>query len=82
LPGIWNPFLEDAYKPRTGGPIADGCFRTLGRTMVMSERPEPDMDHVREAMRDHDEREHEEHEEREQDEAEREEQEDAERGDE
>jgi hypothetical protein len=58
LPGIWKPFLEPGYKPRTDGPIGDGSFRTVGRTMVMNERPEPDLDHVREAMRDHDERVH------------------------
>jgi hypothetical protein len=56
LPGISNPFLEPAHKWTTHGPIPDGDFGTCGRTLVMNERPNPDIDEVRRAMREHDER--------------------------
>jgi hypothetical protein len=75
--------LEPAYKTGTEGPIEDGRMWPWCRTIVMNERPEPDLDRVREAMRDHDARERDEreqyereHDEREHDEDEREEQED------
>jgi hypothetical protein len=59
-PGIRTPFLELGYKARTYRPIGNWTYRTpgtWGRTVVMNERPEPDIEHVRRAMRDHDERE-------------------------
>jgi hypothetical protein len=68
-PGIRNQFLEPSYKERTNGPIANRAIGTWGRTVVMNERPEPDIDRVRRAMRDHDEREQEDERERAEDEA-------------
>jgi hypothetical protein len=66
---LTEAFLEAPYKSRTECRIEDRRGWTSGRTMVMNERPEPDLDHVREAMREHDERQRDE---RERDEDERE----------
>jgi hypothetical protein len=68
-PGIPIRFLEPAYKSRTDGPIAYRCFGTSGRTVVMSDLPDPDLDRVRQAMREHDAREEEDERERDEDEA-------------